>query len=446
MESGLRFDTASQRLQQILLIGLVWFIAGCATSRDDIVPLHQKLPTQFLREQEQKIRNEVVEYEKTLEAEHAFIDDPELESYLKEIATSLLKDVPLVPNTVFTFKVLRDPTVNAFALITGHIYIHSGMLARLENEAELALVMAHEISHSYHRDTLYQIQNLKRKTVAYKMFGLVLTPAATFFGAGGLSENALVLAYATSVIGYGRMEEAKADEFAIQQILKVGYNPKEAIKLFDVFLAEKKKYQRGIEIFFLSSHPSNERRKKDAQKWIEKNSEKIKAAKAERVETERFLQKTAIIRRENAKLNLDMRRFFHALQDIEKAIKQNSRDAAAYYYKGEIYQGMVGEHKTIKAELSRNKWNEVKKKSDEKRDKEWFLNSFRTYRHARKIDPAYAPSYKGLGGLYFRQEQMDLAKGYFEKYLELSPKAEDHRRISRYLEDISAFKKEKGVS
>ena len=75
-------------------------------------------------------------------------DDPMLEEYLGKIGDRLLPDtVRAAGGPGFRFGVIRDPTLNAFAMPNGRIYIHTGMLAQVQNESQLATIVGHEMTH-----------------------------------------------------------------------------------------------------------------------------------------------------------------------------------------------------------------------------------------------------------------------------------------------------------
>lgn len=418
------------------LIVAVFFEPGCATDRSDIVPLGKSGLSEKLLKEESEIRQETLATHNYFLEKRAFYEDEHLESYLATLTQSLVGDLKRDQNTTLQFKILRDPTINASAMLTGHIYFHSGILAKLKNEDQLAFVMAHEISHVHHRDVLYYVQNLKRKTVTFKVLDLILTPGAAFVGAHGLSGMALSLVYGASVQGYGREEESAADLFALETLLKTGYDPCKVTGFFDVLLLEKEKYKQGFEIYFLSSHPSNTHRKKAAQKWIdehkadiEKNAPLFKANNA-------FSPHAYEVLLENAKLNLDLGRYFHALENIEQLRKENRNDPSVDFLEGEVYRMMAERPEKVQEELSPKTWRAIKGSEKEKRKKEWREKSRAAFEKAISRDAAYAPTYKSLGVFYLAEKEYGKAKDHFLKYLELQPDAKDRRSVVRYLSDI----------
>src|SRR5438093_5028022 len=91
-------------------------------------------------------------------------DDPLLDEYLGKIGDKLLPDdVRAAGGPGFRFGVIRDPTLNAFALPNGRIYLHTGLLARLDNEAQLAMIVGHEMTHVTRRHALGVARDARNK-------------------------------------------------------------------------------------------------------------------------------------------------------------------------------------------------------------------------------------------------------------------------------------------
>ena len=93
-------------------------------------------------------------------ADPRYLDDPEIETYLNELGYRLVS-VSALNQRTFTFFVLDDPTINAFALPGGNIGVHTGLLLAAQSESELAGVIAHEISHvtQNHMDRMVAAQS-----------------------------------------------------------------------------------------------------------------------------------------------------------------------------------------------------------------------------------------------------------------------------------------------
>src|SRR5215470_12284609 len=88
--------------------------------------------------------DQIKQLDKKFEEQGLVYREPQLNAYIDRLGRSLLKPEDQLENVVWQFRVMRKPTINAFAMPNGSIYVHTGLLARMENEAQLASVLSHE--------------------------------------------------------------------------------------------------------------------------------------------------------------------------------------------------------------------------------------------------------------------------------------------------------------
>jgi len=124
-------------------------------------------------EEEKRLLARAKELDQELDRKGMLLETPALLNYVRSIGQ------PLVPKEAagivdFKFHILRSPVVNAFALPNGSIYLSVGLLARLENEAELAQVMGHEIAHVVLRHGLKVYETNRANIVAAHIADLFL--------------------------------------------------------------------------------------------------------------------------------------------------------------------------------------------------------------------------------------------------------------------------------
>lgn len=153
----------------------------------------------------------------------------------------------------FKFYVVRDKQANAFATANGIVVINSGLIELLENEAQLAAVMSHEIAHSTQEHTWRQLNKDKGKRTAIAIGSV----AAAAFGLGGVSDI-LDLTLAAMVNGYQRRLENQADRIGLEYLVAAGYDPREAPRVWKIM---SKKYGDMPNTFFWSSHSNNATRR-----------------------------------------------------------------------------------------------------------------------------------------------------------------------------------------
>ena len=182
-----------------------------------------------------------------------------LQSYVNSIGQSLAKHSHR-KNIRYTFTVLDDPSVNAFALPGGYVYITTGLMAYLNSEGELAGVLGHEIGHVTARHGVKQ----QSAGIASAILIQVLTKKTG--ASSGKQYNQVGRALLS---GYGRNHELQADKLGAEYLARVGYDPKDMIKVVSVLKAQEEfeKYQarkegrpaRAYHGLF-ASHPSNDQR------------------------------------------------------------------------------------------------------------------------------------------------------------------------------------------
>jgi predicted Zn-dependent protease len=178
--------------------------------------------------------------------------DPSVQSDLEQIGRKLVRQAK-VANTPyrFQFKVLRDEqTVNAFALPGGPIFITRALLERLENEAQLAGVLGHEVGHVVGRHSAEQIAKTQLGQSLVGAVG-VATTSDEHGSSQGAQQVAAFVAQMT-LMKYGREHELEADALGVQIMSDAGYDPRALINVMTI-LAKASGGSRQPEFF--STHP-----------------------------------------------------------------------------------------------------------------------------------------------------------------------------------------------
>lgn len=187
------------------------------------------------------------------------LPNKEVQDYVARIGESLIpayqRSLPAdSPQKIpFKFYVISNKQVNAFATANGIVVINSGMLTMLENEAQLAAVIAHEISHATQEHSWRQLNKDKGKRRALMIGGI----AAAAFGLPGVN-NILQLTLAAMVNGYQRRLENQADRIGLEYMTAAGYDPREAPRVWK--LMAKKNGDMPTN-FFWSSHENHATRR-----------------------------------------------------------------------------------------------------------------------------------------------------------------------------------------
>jgi predicted Zn-dependent protease len=147
-----------------------------------------------------------------------------LQSYLQRVGAGLAagSERPTLP---WTFRVVDDPAVNAFAIPGGYVYVTRGLLAHLGSEAELSAVVGHEIGHVTARHSVSQMSKSQLLNVGL-IVGMILRPQLQNFG--GLAQAGLELLF----LKYSRDDEIQADELGLRYLTRAGYDPRPMTQVF----------------------------------------------------------------------------------------------------------------------------------------------------------------------------------------------------------------------
>jgi predicted Zn-dependent protease len=143
--------------------------------------------------------------------------DESLQAYVQELGESLAASSER-PDLPWTFRVLDDPLINAFALPGGFIYVTRGILAHFESEAELVGVLGHEIGHVTARHSVTQMTNAQIAQIGLGV-GMILAPELQEYA--GLASASMQLLF----LKFSRDDEHQADELGVRYMSRLGYDP-----------------------------------------------------------------------------------------------------------------------------------------------------------------------------------------------------------------------------
>ena len=193
--------------------------------------------------------------DRTVRENLILIDDPVVLGTVNEIGQSLVRHVEPQP-FVYRFRVIVDPTLNAFAGPAGYIYFHTGLLLAAGSLDELAGVMAHEIAHAKRSHVARSIEKATVPDLLAKLLGVGVAVATdqpgAMIAAEGVSQS-LQLAYS-------REFEAEADEVGVAFLVRAGYDPMGMATFFERLAAERQP-ELGVKVPpYLQSHPRVESR------------------------------------------------------------------------------------------------------------------------------------------------------------------------------------------
>ncbi|MGB5062206.1 MAG: M48 family metalloprotease, partial [Candidatus Competibacter sp.] len=204
-----------------------------------------------------------------LRARGAVLDDVQLNEYLDSVGQSIVTyaDQNGVP---FTFFLVRNPSINAFALPHNFIGINTGLLLATQREDELAGVIAHEIAHVSQKHIVRAIADMKRLTLP--LAAAMLASAALAVASSQAGQAAMVGAMAASAqhqISFTRANEQEADRIGMQLLAKAGFDPQGMSDFFTKLERMSSGEARNQVPEMLLTHPRPENRVADTQDRIE---------------------------------------------------------------------------------------------------------------------------------------------------------------------------------
>ena len=189
------------------------------------------------------------------------VDDPIVGEFVNRLGQNLARNSDArVP---FTFKIIQDDSLNAFALPGGFIFVNSGLIKASETEAELGSAMAHEVAHVAAR-------HMTRQATRRELVGILSIPASILLGGwtGYAVQQGAGLAIPMTFLKFGREFEGEADLLGLEYLHRSGYDPAAAIDVFERFQALERR-KPGVMAKVFATHPMNADRIREAQKFIQ---------------------------------------------------------------------------------------------------------------------------------------------------------------------------------
>jgi len=194
------------------------------------------------------------------------IDDPEVNSYLQSLGYRIAANSD-APSLNFTFFMVPDPSVNAFAAPGGFIGMNSGLILTSQSEDEVASVMAHEIAHITQRHLLRSFEQSKQMSVpmTVAMIAAALLGAATDAKMGTAAIMAVQAGGIQAQINFTRANESEADNLGMLTLVRSGFDAQAMPTFFERLQQSSRFYTSSVVPEFLRTHPVTTSRIADAR-------------------------------------------------------------------------------------------------------------------------------------------------------------------------------------
>ncbi len=290
--------------------------------------------------------------------------DPDLNFYVSQVGLKLAA-VSQRPNLPYEFVVLNNDIPNAWALPGGKIAINRGLLVQLEDEAQLAAVLGHEIVHAAARHSASQMT----QQMLLGLGSQFLSIATKDTGYGDLVNTGSQLGSALIQGQYGQDKELESDNYGMEYMTMSGYEPQAAVELQQTFVRLSEGRQADWLSGLFASHPPSQTRV---------NANQIKADQLPPGKRNRsaFQRAIAQLKRDAGAYKLQQdaikaandKRYDESLSLIEKAIAKQPREHLFWITKGQVHMS-----------------------------KEHFKSATTAFNKAMSLDPEYFMAYLGRG-------------------------------------------------
>lgn len=312
--------------------------------------------------------------------------EPQLEQYLEQMVACLMPD-GMTEGVVAQVVLISDPGQNAYSFPDGAIYIHTGLLSQLESEAELALLLAHELAHITRRHALRALAVSPAETDE-TVFDRALSDSLAWFH-DSTAQNQ-VAHQSDELLSLRRSLEREADRVGLDMVIKANYDAHEALEIFEHL---REDYGTGAGVgrpaFLLQTlSPTNPAGGRSTDRTI-------------------FGKNLQNLLLEQGWLELRHGRWDEALRCARRLLRDVPTHARGHYLLGEIFR-------------QRNEAVDVPQ-------------ALAHYFRAIASDPSLPEPHKAIGLIHLKKGQARLALGFFESALALAPHAHDNDYIRSYL-------------
>lgn len=385
--------------------------------------------------------------DRRFEREGLVLDDEAINAYLERIGDVLVPRGLHLEHVVWKFRALRDPVPNAFALPNGSIYVSTGLLTLIDNESQVASVLAHEMTHVMRRHTYLQNRSNRKKFLTMNIIA-----AVGAYAPGGAVGAAITIATAiapfiviATMFGYSRDLEREADLKGIDMMISAEYAPEEMVSVMK--LLNKDLEGENIRLFY-NDHPALDERTRYLSSYLGARADKVTPQMELNRERAAYFKKMEPIMRHDIQLAINAGRFRSAVYLSQRLVDLNP-DSENVFWLAESYRTLGPRSPRLtEKELTNSAKKDAAKKREkrtvEEEDREllatpggqenWKTHQQKAeelYLRALGLQNAIPTVHRGLGMLYEKLGRTKDAATEYEKYVELAPTSMDHERIQK---------------
>jgi beta-barrel assembly-enhancing protease len=405
----------------LLCCAFALLLGACASSPRSVTPLTKPGNGFLSSDSEKKLIGQADAAHQELLQRGLLLNDAEASAYLDRIGKRLQPAIPQGP--AIRYFILKDPAINAMAFPNGNIYLHVGLLAKLESEDQLALVLAHETAHVVQRHSYKGKLDRHNSVVAAHVADLLLAGTGIAY-----------LPFALDIASFSREQEKEADLCGLEYMAGQGYDLEHSLQVFDK-LVEVKHAKGGSSVW--ASHPDLNARKNYSQHKIAELAT-TPASKTHKPEDYAALRgRLAVLA---IQLRLLNRQYELALDAIDVEIARQGDAPAWRVYRGDTLRE-AAEHSDAAAQehawLHDKKLDDALKRDFQQKAPERLQAALDEYQAALKQNAQMPTAWRGIGLVAHQQGDRARAQEYLQRYLAQTPQPSDRRYIENLLSRLN---------
>lgn len=359
-----------------------------------------------------ELRRDADDIEKHISTSGLLYGRPDLDVYLQAVADGLRRPEDREP---IRLHAIKGPWPNAFVLPNGASYVTTAMLDMLDNEAQLACVLGHEMTHLVEQHALQEMRAQRTRQGWATALAVLIGAVGAYYGgsqAGAaladLTASAGQLWTISAVSGYSRDNEREADLAGFERLVAAGYDAAQAPVVFELLLARTPDDAPGARPYF-ATHPKLEERIASFRE--------LAAAKgggpAGATNVERYFAAIGELPIEQALLLIEAGQPALAQLGIGRYLDRRPDSARAHFVAGEAWRARPTENGAIDYAIA-------------------------AYAQAAALPGTPPAALRNKGLLHRERGENDLAREAFEEYIALDPQAVDAGIVRLYLQELSA--------
>ena len=387
-----------------------------------------------------------------LERDGLVLHDDAANAYVRRVGLALIPRELELERVTWKFRVIRDPQPNAFALPNGSVYVTTGLIFLVDNESQLAAIIAHELTHVMRRHNYVQNRSNRKKFLTMNIMA-----AIGAYAPGGIVGAVIMVATTVApfilmatVYGYSQDLEREADLKGVDMMISAEYSPEEMVNVLK--LLQRDLEGENIRLFY-NDHPSTTERIKYLSSYLGARADRVTHQMELNRERAAYFKIMEPVMRHDLQLSISAGRFRSAVLNAQRLVDFHPSSENLFWL-AEAYRTLGPRSPELtQKELTNSGKKDAAKKRQKRTLEEEELELLATplgkdnwQKHQQKAEELYLSAlnaenpvpmvHRGLGMLYEKLGRANDAASQYEKYIELAPTAIDRERIKRRLETL----------